>query len=294
MTARPSVSEFHTLNGLRLHVRRWPAPNCPKVVLLHGWMDCSAGFQFLAEYLAAYDVYAPDWRGFGLSAHQAHGHYDRAMMMADLHALGGRISPQQPLHLLGHSMGGMLAAHYAGAVPERVGSLIVAEGFGIENGSVAESARRSRDFLAAVAEPPQWPSFPDADGVAAKLQKRNPLISREQAVFLAEALTRRLADGRVVYRADAKHKIPQPQPYRLSVVRHHWQHIRAPVLWVEGGQVAHNHYLQMLGEELERRYQDFGRPERVRIAHSGHMLQWEAPQALAQAADCFWRKIQAS
>lgn len=294
MIERASVSEFHTLHGLRLHIRRWPAPGRPKVVLLHGWMDCGAGFQFLADRLHDYDVYAPDWRGFGLSEHQVHGHYDRALMMADLHALGRFISPEQPLHLLGHSMGGMLAAHYAGAVPERVGSLIVVEGFGIENGSVAESDRRSRDFLAAVAEPPQWPVLPDVEGVAAKLQKRNPLISPRQAAFLADALTRRRSDGGVVYRADAKHKIPQPQPYRLSVVRHHWQNIQAPVLWVEGGQVPHNHYLQMLGEELERRYQDFGRPERVRIPHSGHMLQWEAPQELAEAANRFWRQVQAT
>lgn len=46
MIERVSVSEFHTLHGLRLHIRRWPAPGRPKVVLLHGWMDCGAGFNF--------------------------------------------------------------------------------------------------------------------------------------------------------------------------------------------------------------------------------------------------------
>ena len=290
MYHRPSVSSYHTVHGLRLHVRRWAAPGRPKILLLHGWMDCGAGFQFLADRLPEYDLYAPDWRGFGGSEHQSHGHYDRAMMMADLHALGQIISPEAPLHLLGHSMGGMIAAHYAGALSERVGSLVVAEGFGIENGSIADSERRSRHFLEAVTAPNPPRPLPGPHAVATKLQKRNPHLTPEQAAFLADALTERADDGRLYYRADPKHHIPQPQPYRLSVVRHHWQHIRAPVLWVEGGPVPHNHYLNMLGTELSQRHQDFGRPQRVCIPHSGHMLQWEAPQELADAARLFWQQ----
>ena len=40
----------------------------PKMVLLHGWMDVSASFQFLVDALRGdWDVYAPDWRGYGLT-----------------------------------------------------------------------------------------------------------------------------------------------------------------------------------------------------------------------------------
>ena len=38
------------------------------MVLLHGWMDVSASFQFLVDALRGdWDVYAPDWRGYGLT-----------------------------------------------------------------------------------------------------------------------------------------------------------------------------------------------------------------------------------
>ena len=38
------------------------------MVLLHGWMDVSASFQFLVDALRPdWDVHAPDWRGYGLS-----------------------------------------------------------------------------------------------------------------------------------------------------------------------------------------------------------------------------------
>jgi len=37
-------------------------------VLLHGWMDVSASFQFVVDaFERDWHVVAPDWRGFGLS-----------------------------------------------------------------------------------------------------------------------------------------------------------------------------------------------------------------------------------
>src|SRR3954465_15953160 len=64
----PSESIFLDVRGLRYHVRHWAAPGAPKIVLLHGWMDVSASFQFLVdESPGKWDVYAPDWRGYGLT-----------------------------------------------------------------------------------------------------------------------------------------------------------------------------------------------------------------------------------
>src|SRR4051794_15409115 len=65
---RASESLFFDVRGLRYHVRHWASRGAPKVVLLHGWMDVSASFQFLVDELqGAWDVYAPDWRGYGLT-----------------------------------------------------------------------------------------------------------------------------------------------------------------------------------------------------------------------------------
>jgi pimeloyl-ACP methyl ester carboxylesterase len=65
---KKSESLFMEIRGLKYHVRRWARSGAPKMVLLHGWMDVSASFQFLVDSLRSqWDVYAPDWRGYGLT-----------------------------------------------------------------------------------------------------------------------------------------------------------------------------------------------------------------------------------
>ena len=61
--------EFLTLRGLRHRVLRWgqPLPGRPPLVMVHGWMDVGASFQFVVDALAAQEgfdryVIAPDWR----------------------------------------------------------------------------------------------------------------------------------------------------------------------------------------------------------------------------------------
>ena len=48
---RPAESLFFDVRGLKYHVRHWPAAKdagaaAGRLVLLHGWMDVSASFQF--------------------------------------------------------------------------------------------------------------------------------------------------------------------------------------------------------------------------------------------------------
>ena len=61
-----SRSELITIRGLRYHIRHWGNENAPLLVMLHGWMDTSASFQFMIDCLQHdWHVIAPDWRGFG-------------------------------------------------------------------------------------------------------------------------------------------------------------------------------------------------------------------------------------
>src|SRR5262252_9263504 len=63
---KPSQSHILQIRGLRYHVRTWGDARDPKLILLHGWMDVSASFQFLVDALRRdWYVIAPDWRGFG-------------------------------------------------------------------------------------------------------------------------------------------------------------------------------------------------------------------------------------
>jgi pimeloyl-ACP methyl ester carboxylesterase len=65
---KPSASLYYDVRGLRYHVRHWSGDASRRMVLLHGWMDVSASFQFLVDALRSdWDVVAPDWRGYGLT-----------------------------------------------------------------------------------------------------------------------------------------------------------------------------------------------------------------------------------
>src|SRR5262249_61373974 len=102
----------------------------PKLVLLHGWMDVSASFQFLVDALRGdWYVIAPDWRGFGLSQWVASGYWFPDYI-ADLEALVAQVSPDAPVNGVGHSMGGNVAGLYAGVRPARVAKLALLEGVG--------------------------------------------------------------------------------------------------------------------------------------------------------------------
>ena len=53
---RPATSRFVTARGLRHHLLEWgsPAlasPERPTLVMLHGWMDVAASFQFVVDAL---------------------------------------------------------------------------------------------------------------------------------------------------------------------------------------------------------------------------------------------------
>lgn len=59
-------------HGGRIHgttnfaLRHWGEPTEPLIVMLHGWADCSASFQFVADALCdRWHIVAPDWRGYG-------------------------------------------------------------------------------------------------------------------------------------------------------------------------------------------------------------------------------------
>ena len=63
-----SQSHFWPIRGLPYHVRTWGEPGPTQVpwVMLHGWMDVAASYQFLVDALDPLTfVLAPDWRGFG-------------------------------------------------------------------------------------------------------------------------------------------------------------------------------------------------------------------------------------
>ncbi|QEL54416.1 alpha/beta fold hydrolase [Chromobacterium paludis] len=285
----PHRSDFRTVNRRRLHLRHWGSEGAPLLVLLHGWMDSSATFQFMVEALAQeWHVVAPDWRGFGDSQWNE-GSYYFPDYLADLDDLLTQLSPAQPVRLLGHSMGAMIAGIYAGVRPERIARLALVEGFGLNATRPAEAPGRYGRWLRESRAEMAFEPMPSLDQVADKLRARNPLLSEERARWLALALTRPTEQG-LVYRADPRHKMVNPVLYRLEEAMACWQRIRSPVLWVIGEHPFDHPAVSGVMASLDERRACFAQLSEVHIAGAGHMIQWEKPEALALALEEFMLK----
>ena len=72
---------------VQYNVTQWGDPAAPVFFYLHGWADTGTTFQFVVDALQDdWHVVAPDWRGFGRSAH-AGASYWFPDYLADLHTL---------------------------------------------------------------------------------------------------------------------------------------------------------------------------------------------------------------
>eukprot|EP01041_Mallomonas_annulata_P041695 gene41695-65826_t len=113
---KPSRSSTLAMRHLSYHVRHWGPDTSPlpTLVLLHGWMDVSASYQFTVDALQhERRIIAPDWRGFGLTTGAPVDHYVFADYLADLDLLLDHYAPGEAIDLVGHSMGGNVAMMYA-------------------------------------------------------------------------------------------------------------------------------------------------------------------------------------
>ncbi len=98
----------------------------PPLVILHGLLGSSDNWQTLSRTVFAerFDVFTVDLRNHGRSPHSAV--FDYPTMVDDLAAfLDAR--GLESAHLLGHSMGGKTAMHFALTHPDRTDSLVVVD-----------------------------------------------------------------------------------------------------------------------------------------------------------------------
>ena len=135
------VSRFH-LTSQRQPLQmayldlRPATPNGRTVVLLHGKNFCAATWesQIRALSAAGYRVIAPDQIGFCKSSKPAAYQFTFRQLAENTHALLEQLGVERPI-LVGHSTGGMLAAHYALLYPKAVEQLVLVNPVGLEDWS---------------------------------------------------------------------------------------------------------------------------------------------------------------
>ncbi len=231
---KPSRSRHVAVRGLRYHLREWGEAGAPQLVLLHGWMDVSASFQFVVDAFGGdWHVVAPDWRGFGLSDGGPGDCYWFPDYLADLDAILDAVTPDAPATLVGHSMGGNVALLYAGVRPARVRAAVNLEGFGLKDCAPAQAPGRYARWLDELKSPPRARRYRCLEEVAERLRRNNPRLDAQRAAFLAGHWSRRTAQGDFEIAGDPAHRIVNPVLYRWAEVAACWSAIACPVLWVE-------------------------------------------------------------
>ncbi|HSQ09080.1 MAG TPA: alpha/beta hydrolase [Burkholderiaceae bacterium] len=298
---RPSHSRFVDVRGLRYHLRLWGEPQhgSRTLVMLHGWMDVSASFQFVADALGpGWQVIAPDWRGYGLTERALADCYWFPDYLADLERVLDGLTPD-PVVLVGHSMGGNVALLYAGIRPGRVRAVVNLEGFGLRETHASQAPGRYAQWLDELLAGSSLRNYASPEDVAARLRRNNPRLTAERAEFLARHWALEQADGRWAVAGDPAHRIVNPTLYRLDEVLACWERIACPVLWVraEGTDVlrfvAENPAAAI--DEVERRRAVIPDVEDLVIGDAGHMVHHDQPERVARAiVDFLARKVDAA
>lgn len=293
---RASRSEFAPLRHLNYHLRTWGTPSAsqPPLVMVHGWMDVSASFQFVVDAFAEdRHIVAPDWRGYGLTDWPRTDGYWFADYLADLDAVIDHIAPNQPVDLLGHSMGGNVAMLYSGVRPERVRKLVNLEGFGMPATRPAQApgrlARWMDELKALHRGDTVLRPYASADGVARRLMKTNPRLTHDKADWLARHWARETASGEWEILGDPAHKLTNPQLYRVEEVLEIYRRITAPVLAVDASDNSLEKWWngQYTLAEYYERLKAVPTLQTAHIHDAGHMLHHDQPVAVAQAVAAF-------
>ena len=293
---KASRCEFVPIRHLRYHVRQWgtPSPDTPPLVMVHGWMDVSASFQFVIDAMAQDRwVIAPDWRGFGLTDTPHTDNYWFPDYLADLDFLLDHYVGDQPIHLVGHSMGGHIATLYAGVRPERIAKLVNLEGFGMAATRPSQAPGRYAkwmDELKTLARGElDLKPYPSLEGVAQRLMKTNPRLGSDKAHWLAQHWARANDQGEWRILGHAAHKITNAQLFKVDEVMAIYERISAPMLCV----VASTDSLvqwwkdQYTLAEFKQRIASVPNLQHAVIDDAGHMLHHDQPDVLARLLEEF-------
>ena len=256
-------------NGINIHYLR-TGRSKPPLVLLHGLTGSGACWTPLARALEGdYDVVMPDARGHGNSSAPLHG-YGYEDHARDVVGLIQGLGLAAPI-LLGHSMGGMIAAVVASQVGQAIRGVILADPTflspqrqrEVQDSDVAEQHRRALSL--------------NPGEVLAEARARHPHRSSETIELVTEArLQTRMSVFEVL-------RPPNPKYHELVAT------IRVPILLVIGDTGA------VVSVETARELQRLNVGVRTeQIPGAGHGVPYDQPERFAAVVSSFLRSVAAS
>ncbi|RMD85965.1 MAG: alpha/beta hydrolase [Candidatus Dadabacteria bacterium] len=225
---------------LRLHYVDYGQQSKPLLVLIHGSRDHARSWDFVAARLRhRFHVIAPDLRGHGDSAWAIGSQYSMPDYVLDLAQLLRHVG-ETPATLVGHSLGGAIALHYAGIYPKAARAVVAIEGLGPPPGMTDERPVEERLDAwirtmqeLAMRRPRRYRSLAEAEQ---RMREANPHLKPELARHLTLHGTMRMEDGTYVWKFDNYVRAWPPHRYDRDAVARLWSRIECPVLLVRGSE----------------------------------------------------------
>ncbi|MCU1343892.1 MAG: hypothetical protein JWL70_158 [Acidimicrobiia bacterium] len=140
---RPTRTRRVDAHGLDLAVYEWGQRDAPPIALIHGGFDFAATFDLLAPLLVdrGFRAVAWDQRGHGESARAAL--YSWQADLRDAAAVLDTLGPD-PVPVVGHSKGGMMAMFIAAALPRRFSHVVNIDGVPSKGAGAADVSDQDR------------------------------------------------------------------------------------------------------------------------------------------------------
>ena len=308
---RAPRSEFIPIRNLNYHVLVWGESSAtasathtlPPLVLMHGWMDVAASYQFMVDalseaFMSGRLVIAADWRGYGKTTGAPTDNYWFPDYLADLDFLLDHYAPNQAVDLVGHSMGGNVVMMYAGARPARVRRLINLEGFGMPENRPAQAPGRYAKWMDELKSLQRGEmalkAYDSSAGVARRLMKTNPRLARDEAGiakanWLATHWAAENTQGSWDILGDPAHKIINANLSNLAEALELYKGITAPVLAVEASDDSLSQWWKgsYTLAQYHERLKSVPNCTIAVIDDAGHMLHHDQPLALAGLIEKF-------
>ena len=289
-------------SGAALNVLTLGDPRNPPLVFVHGIRDVAASLLVVAQPFAdRWYVVLPELRGHGDSDNC--DAYSIWQFIYDLYRVIDALALKLPV-VVGHSLGGQIAAHHAAMFPEQVRALVIVEGLGPparphDGDANARLVAQRQQLLATMQLPEHARPLPDVEFAADRLRANNPRLPPERALWLAQHGTAQGADGKLYWKFDQRvGQIWLTADPDLN--RRRWQQVQCPALIVTAD-LAHEYWTSQMpipgwdgrfaDHELADRVRCFRNAAHVRIAGAGHMVHFDAPDQLVDAIERFLQRL---
>jgi pimeloyl-ACP methyl ester carboxylesterase len=273
--APPRSIHLPGAGGLRLHALDWGGEG-PPVLFLHGGKLTARTWDYVCLGLRAQvRPIALDMQGHGDS--QWADEYSLRSYVADIGAvLDGLGLPT--VHLVGMSLGGICALHFAAASPQRIASLAIVD---VGPGVAFGATERMRGFIQEVQPGEGFQAVVDA------AMRASPRSDRARIAYRMAAMLRPAEGGGCVWAHDSRR--PTDYPAMLAAVdgmAAAAARLAAPCLVVRGGRS------QVFSDEAATRFAAcFADGESFVAPGAGHNVQEDNPAALIGALRQFWARL---